>query len=88
MTPIEKLERLEVRLRKGEVSVEDLPLNLEPLLGEAVQSKSDEEFVRKIMNDLELVLFTLLKENQLKAAEEIMGRARAFIDPPGQSHSG
>lgn len=79
MNPFEKFRSLMDRFQSGEIPVEELPLNLEPLLWQASGEGQDEKGIRKIMNDLELVLFTLPAGEQRVAAAEVLEEARAFL---------
>lgn len=67
---------------RGEISLEDFQLRLEPLLGDyEVVSKDDEEFIKKTTNEIELIIYTvpepLQKEKVLDLIPEILSYARA-----------
>lgn len=80
MNALEKFELLEGRFLKGEVSTGELPLGLEPLLWQVSQDKLDEGAIRRIMNDLELILFTLPEVQQAASAAKLLKSARTFIE--------
>ena len=80
MNALEKIGLLEDRFLRGEVSVGELPLRLEPLLWQVSQGKLDEGAIRKIMNDLELMLFTLPADQQAASAAKLLKDAHAFIE--------
>lgn len=80
MDLIEQFELLKNRFLGGEISTAELPLGLEPLLWKASKDRHDEESIRKILNDLELVLFTLPAEEQAVPATELLRSAQAFME--------
>jgi hypothetical protein len=80
MNALEKIGLLEDRFLSGEASVGELPLGLEPLLWQVSQGKLDEGAIRKIMNDLELILFTLPTDQQAASVAKLLKNARAFIE--------
>ena len=80
MNLIEKFGLLEERFLSGAVSVEELRLGLEPLLRQVSKGNVDERVTVKVMNDLELVLFTLPAEEQSVAVAKLLGDARAFLE--------
>ncbi len=79
MTILEKFFLLKNHFQSGEISVEELPLNLEPLLWQASRVEQDQKRVRKIMNDLELVLFTLPAEKQKAAVVKVLEDAEELL---------
>ncbi len=81
MNVLEKIDLLEDRFLRGKVSAGELPLGLEPLLWQVSQGRLDEGSIRKIMNDLELILFTLPADQQGASVATLLKDARAFIEP-------
>ena len=79
MNELEKIALLENRFLRGEVPLGELPLGLEPLLWQVSQGRPDERAIRKIMNDLELILFTLPADQQAASAARLLKDARTFI---------
>lgn len=73
---LKQLDELRERLISGTILVNELPLYLAPLLGEA------ENYRERItvMNALELVLHTKLESQQLEASLSVLDQARAFLE--------
>jgi hypothetical protein len=83
----EDVGSLKEQLANGEIDVSDLPLSLEPILWKAKDLPSDEQTIRRLMNDLELILYTRKKEDQVPAALQLLDEAARFVAGKGR-HNG
>jgi hypothetical protein len=80
MTLVDKLKVLEERVVGGQVEYGDLALALEPLLWQVCVDRSDEEWVRRILNQLERIRFTLRVEDQRSAVVQLLKVSQEFAE--------
>ena len=80
MNLTERINRVASRFDSGDFPIEELANHLEPLLEQASKTSDDEKIIKKIINDLEIIIFTLPSEAQKVAVRELLARAIVFVE--------
>ena len=69
---MEGVEQLYYDYSQGKISLQDFQMRLEPILGSyEFLSKEDEEFIKRTINDLELIIYTIPDELQKTKVDSI-----------------
>lgn len=69
---MEKVEKLYSDYLLGKLSLHDLQCQLEPALGDFdFISKEDEQFIKTVANELELIIHTVPEESQKEKVVEL-----------------
>jgi len=72
---MDRIQELCQSYLRGQISVEDFQLRLQPMLGDhIVRSKEDDEFINAVDNEIELIIYTVPKEEQKQRIVELFPR--------------
>lgn len=66
---------------QDKITLEEFQFQLEPLLGSYdLVSREDEEFIKKTINDLELIIYTVPKDIQKEKVYEFIPKILSYVE--------
>jgi hypothetical protein len=76
-----KIQELWASYARNEISLADFQSRLRPILGDFTErTKEDDEFINKVDNDLEMIVYTLPEEQQKNAAASLLPSIHRYFD--------
>jgi hypothetical protein len=79
MNPIEKAQNVRDRFITGEIPVEEVVLQIEPILGQAASDSVGQAEVKRIVNGIERTIYTENEPRRSGLIVDLLSAAVAFV---------